>query len=285
MANRNSPETKPIAASMPDVASETDERGITIQKVGVRGIHLPIRIREKAGGYGRVLAQVDVSVDLAHYNRGTHMSRFVEILNRWSRRPVTAADLGDILEEICEAFRARRAEMTMRFKYFLDKSAPVSGLVSPLDYDCCFHGTLENGSYQFTLEVTVPITTLCPCSREISEAGAHSQRAELTVHLRTRDHEIFWIEDLVPILEAQGSAPVFPILKRQDEKWVTEHAYHNPKFVEDVVRDTILALREIPSAAWYSAECVSLESIHNHDAYAYAVESREADTSGEPESC
>jgi GTP cyclohydrolase I len=164
----------------------------------------------------------------------------------------------------------------MRFKYFLDKRAPATGSVSSLDYDCEFRGAIEDDRYQFTLGVTVPIMTLCPCSKEISTEGSHSQRAELTVRLSDWRGPFVWIEDLVPLVEAQGSSGVFPILKRADEKAVTESAYDRPKFVEDVVRDTILALRELAAADWYSAECVSFESIHNHNAYAYAAESRES---------
>ena len=264
-----------LARPMPDVASQVDHRGITIHKVGVREIHLPIRIRQKAGGYARVLGRIDVSVELAEYKRGTHMSRFVEVLHRWARQPVTSAVVGDILSEIARVFGARRAELVLHFKYFLDKRAPASGIVSSLDYDCEFHGTIEDGQYVFTLGVTVPVMTLCPCSKEISLRNAHSQRAEVKVHLRTAPGHIAWIEDLIPLIEAQGSSGLFPILKRADEKAVTESAYDHPKFVEDVVRDTILALRTLESAEWYSAECVSFESIQNHDAYAFAAEGRE----------
>jgi GTP cyclohydrolase I len=187
---------------------------------------------------------------------------------------VTAVDLGEIMAEVCRVFDARRAELVMRFKYFLDKQAPATGSVSSLDYDCEFHGAIADGDYQFTLGVTVPVMTLCPCSKEISGEGAHSQRALVTVRLRTRPGTFVWIEDLVPLIEGQGSSGLFPILKRADEKAVTEAAYARPKFVEDVVRDTILALRGLEDADWYSAECVSFESIHNHNAYAFAAESR-----------
>ncbi len=255
---------------MRDVAAQSDNRGITIDRVGVRDIRLPVMIREKDGGMARVLGEFDVSVQLPHHERGTHMSRFVEILSRWSRKAVAMDEIREMLEEIRGAFQANAARLSLQFKYFLEKASPASGMVSSLDYDCLFEGRLASDGYIFTLGVTVPIMTLCPCSREIADYGAHSQRAELTVRLRTDGHFIIWLEDLVPLLEQQGSYEVFPILKRSDEKVVTEGAYDNPKFVEDVVRDTVLALASLAHVSWFSVECKSYESIHNHTAYAYA---------------
>ena len=228
---------------MRDVAAQTDNRGITIDQVGVRDIHLPVMIREKDGGMARVLGEFDVSVQLPHHERGTHMSRFVEILSEWSRQPVATDEIRQMLEEIRSAFDAEAAQLQLTFKYFLEKSSPVSGLRSSLDYDCLFAGQMTDDHYRFTLGATVPIMTLCPCSKEISDYGAHSQRAQLTVRLRSSGDFIIWLEDLVPLLEQQGSYEVFPMLKRADEKVVTEAAYDNPKFVEDVVRDSVLALR------------------------------------------
>jgi len=255
---------------MKDVAAERDERGITIQRVGVRDIHLPLRIREKSGGHARVVGTFDTSVELAHYQRGTHMSRFVEILSRWSKKDVGSPEIREMLHEIRDRFQARAAALTLSFKYFLTKPAPVTSIPSDLDYDCWFAGRLEEDTYEFTLGTTVPITTLCPCSKEIAEFGAHSQRAHLRVSLRQDEGQIVWIEDLVPLLEAQGSAALFPVLKRSDERHVTETAYANPKFVEDVVRDAVLAIRALPGVLRYTVECESFESIHNHNAYAYA---------------
>jgi GTP cyclohydrolase I len=255
---------------MRDVASERDERGITIQRVGVRGIHLPVMIREKSGGLARVVGQFDASVELPHYERGTHMSRFVEILAKWSKKAVAIHEFEDILREIQTTFGARAATLSLSFKYFLDKCTPVSREPCQLDYDCRFDGSIREDDYTFTVGATVPIITLCPCSKEISERGAHSQRAELSVRLRTRAGHIIWLEDLIPLLEQQGSYGIFPMLKRRDEKAVTEGSFDNPKFVEDVVRDTILALRSLDGAVSFSAECQSFESIHNHNAYAYA---------------
>ncbi len=255
---------------MRDVASETDNRGVDLAQVGIKDLHLPVMIREQNGGMARVLGQVDASVELPHYERGTHMSRFVEILNHWSRRAVAAAEMAEILTDLRAAFEAPCARMRLGFKYFLPKRAPVSGVVSQLDYDCCFEGALSEAGYVFTLGVAVPVITLCPCSKEISARGAHSQRAILTVRLRTRPGVMIWLEELIPLLEAQGSAEIFPLLKRVDEKVVTEASYDNPKFVEDVVRDAYLTLTALPGVTWFSARCESHESIHNHIAYAYA---------------
>jgi len=255
---------------MRDVAAESDSRGVELAQVGIKDLHLPVMIREKHGGMARLLGQVDASVALPHSERGTHMSRFVEILNQWSRKVVSSADLEDILRELRQAFGASRARVSLRFKYFLRKAAPVSGTVSQLDYDCEFAGELSNGDYRFTLGVAVPVLTLCPCSKEISDRGAHSQRAILSVRLRSQPGVMVWLEDLIPLLEAQGSCEIFPVLKRPDEKAITEYSYDHPKFVEDVVRDTVLALAPVPGVTWYAVECDSHESIHNHIAYAYA---------------
>lgn len=254
---------------MKDVASENDTRGVALEQVGIKDLHLPVKIRQKNGGMARVLGRVDASVELPPYERGTHMSRFVEILNRWSKRVVSSMKIEDMLRELREAFAAPSAQICLGFKYFLPKTAPVSGLVSALDYDCSFEGVLSDEGYLFTLGVAVPILTLCPCSKEIAERGAHSQRAILRVRLRYLPELIIWLEDLIPLLEAQGSCEIFPVLKRPDEKVVTERSYDNPKFVEDVVRDTYLALQNLAGVTWFSVECNSHESIHNHIAYAY----------------
>ncbi len=254
---------------MRDVASEPDERGISIQRVGVRDIHLPVRIREKNGGFARVVGNFEAAVELAHYQRGTHMSRFVEILTGWSKHTIGNSEIEAILGEIRSRFHAPTASLRLSFKYFLSKQSPVTQIPCDLDYDCWFAGRLTEGDYEFRLGTTVPIATLCPCSKEIAEAGAHSQRAHLRVSLVQTAEQLVWIEDLVPLLEAQGSAPLFPILKRADERYVSDLAYDNPKFVEDVVRDTVLALRAVAGVRSFGVECESFESIHNHNAYAY----------------
>jgi GTP cyclohydrolase I len=255
---------------MRDIASEGDARGIVIDRVGVRDFHLPIMIREKGGRLGHMLGQFDASVKLPHTERGTHMSRFVQVLTRWSRKAVSMVEMEQMVREMAQLFEAPAVQVALQFRYFLPKQAPATGEPSTMDYLCRFEARLENDRYDFLLGVTVPVMTVCPCSKEISAEGAHSQRATLKVKLRSEPGTLIWLEDLIPLLEAQGSCAVYPLLKRADEKFVTEASFANPKFVEDVVRDTILALRELPGAVWFSAECESLESIHNHVAYAYA---------------
>ncbi len=254
---------------MYDVAAERDKRGIRIQRVGVRDIHLPVMIRQKSGKYARVVGVFDASVELPHYERGTHMSRFVQVLSRWSKRAVAMPEMEEMLREIRREFDARAARLRLGFTYFLEKRSPATAEPCQLDYECCFRAKWEDEAYDFLVGVEVPILTVCPCSKEISDRGAHSQRAMLRVRLRGRKGEIVWLEDLIPLLEAQGSAGIYPVLKREDEKLVTEQSYDNPKFVEDVVRDSVLALRELAGAAWFSVECESFESIHNHSAYAF----------------
>ncbi|MGE5530690.1 MAG: GTP cyclohydrolase FolE2 [Bacteroidota bacterium] len=255
---------------MRDIASEGDERGIQIDRVGIRELHLPVMIREKGGRLAHMLGDFDASVQLPHTERGTHMSRFVQILSQWSKKAVSSVEMEQMVREIVSGFEADSAQVSLSFSYFLDKCAPASGEPCQLDYPCTFEGRFDDGEYAFTMAVTVPIITVCPCSLEISDQGAHSQRANLTVRLQARPGRLIWLEDLIPLLEHQGSCDIFPLLKRSDEKFVTEAAFDNPKFVEDVVRDTVLALRGLEGITWYSVECVSQESIHNHVAYAYA---------------
>ncbi len=267
---------------MKDVAGGADERGVTIQRVGVKDVRLPMQIRRKGGappaegGYDGVLAHVNLAAELPHHFRGTHMSRFLEVLCKWSQLPVASPDIRAMLAQVCKELHAPSAHIEMRFKYFIPKRAPVSGAQSFLDYDCEFSGSLAGGDYVFTLGVAVPITCLCPCSREISRQGAHNQRAVLRVRVRYPAGEMIWIEDLAAELERHGSAEIYPLLKREDEKHVTEQAYANPKFVEDIVREVVLALRADPRVTWFDVECESYESIHNHSVYAQQQESPSA---------
>ncbi len=255
---------------MRDIASEGDQRGIRIDRVGIRQLHLPIMIHEQGGRLAHILAEVDAGVQLPHSERGTHMSRFLQILLQWSKKAVTTIQMEQMVREIAAAFDAPAAQVSLSFRYFLDKRAPATGEPCQMDYECRFRAELADDDYTFTLGVTVPVMTVCPCSLEISDQGAHSQRASLRVQLRTRPRLIIWLEDLIPLLEKQGSCEIYPVLKRADEKFVTEAAFANPKFVEDVVRDTVLALRGLEGVTWFSVECESFESIHNHVAYAYA---------------
>ena len=265
---------------MKDVAASADTRGITVQRVGVKDVHLPVRVMRKSGGFESVLARIDLGVELAHQYRGTHMSRFVDTLFEWSQKPISKPEIRQMLEDACTRLEAKRARVDVAFKYFITKRAPASKSESPLDYDCKFEGVLDDGNYQLTMGVEVPVTILCPCSKEISRFGAHNQRAIISVRIRCEPDAMVWIEDLVSMLERHGSAEIFPLLKRADEKSVTEAAYENPKFVEDVVRDVVGMLRADPKITWFRAACESLESIHNHTVYAFHEEGRDASDGG-----
>lgn len=258
---------------MRDIQNQADERGVPIQKVGVNDVHLPFQIKIKDGSFQSVLALIRLTVDLPQEYKGTHMSRFIEVLNDWRQKPVSNREMEAMLRDIMGRLGAKRSHIEIRFKYFIEKKAPVSGLSSLLDYDCVFEGNLEaEKSLDFVLGLTVPFTSLCPCSREISDYGAHNQRGMMKVRIKYPPGRFIWIEDLARLMEAQGSSPVYPLLKREDEKYVTEGAYDNPKFVEDVLRDLVLALRKLDGVAWFEVECETFESIHNHSAYAFHVE-------------
>ena len=259
---------------MKDVAMTPDKRGVAIQRVGVKDLHLPLLIKRKGDGFQAVLGNVTASVDLPKQFRGTHMSRLVEVVFKWSEKPLGGHGLRLLLEQIRGRLNAARAHITIRFKYFLEKQAPVSKSVSALDYDCEFTGTLSDDGFDFILGVEVPITALCPCSKEISESGAHNQRGVIRARIRYGRDIFYWIEDLVRQLETVASCEIYPLLKRQDEKYVTEKAYATPKFVEDVLRDTILMFRADANVLWYEVECETFESINNHSAYAYQCEWR-----------
>ncbi len=262
---------------MKDVQNRADTRGIAIQKVGVSEVHLPFLIQTKAGGLQSVLAKIKLTVSLPEEFKGTHMSRFIEILSVWSQQPVSNPEMENILRDTLAKLHAHSAELVIQFKYFVEKTAPVSKLASMLDYDCSFCGKMELGvEMDFTMGLAVPFTSLCPCSKEISCYGAHNQRGIMRVHIRQRRGIFTWIEDLAAVMEQQGSCPVYPLLKREDEKFVTEKAYENPKFVEDVLRDLVLALRKLPQLEWFEVECENYESIHNHSAYAAHVEQVDA---------
>lgn len=258
---------------MKDVQNISDERGIAIQNVGVSDVHLPFLIKTKSGSFQSVLANISLTVDLPKEYKGTHMSRFIEILSEWSQKPVSSREMEFILTDAINKLDAEYAQMDIRFKYFIEKAAPVSGLKSMLDVDCVFSAVLRKGQpLDFTLGVNVPFTSLCPCSKEISAYGAHNQRGLMKVKIKYHSGKFIWIEDLVTLMEAEGSCPVYPLLKREDEKYVTEYAYENAKFVEDVLRDLVLSLRQQAYISWFEIECENYESIHNHSAYARHVE-------------
>jgi GTP cyclohydrolase IB len=258
---------------MNDTQGRHDVREVDLQRVGVKNVVLPFRIQEQAGGIQTVQATVQLSVDLPRQYKGTHMSRFIEILETWKDQPSSSGQLEHILRDTRERLSADRAHIQASFKYFVEKQAPVSKQRSTMWYDCHFRAMLcKEVGYDLVMGVVVPITTVCPCSKEISVAGAHNQRAWLRVNLRTVPGRFLWLEELIAQLESFGSCEIYPLVKRPDEKYVTEKGYFNPKFVEDVLRDVVLWLRAHPLVTWFEVECEADESIHLHNAFAYQQE-------------
>ncbi|MFT7519237.1 MAG: GTP cyclohydrolase I [Kiritimatiellia bacterium] len=253
---------------LPDHAAESDDRDVAIDQVGIRGLRWPIRVMDRAHRSQATIAVVDATVGLPAEQKGTHMSRFVEILHGRGHE-ITLRTIPDLLAEIQRRLESRHAYLTVRFPYFMSKRAPVSGAESLMDYDCVFHAGRKDDVVEFCLEVKVPVTSLCPCSKAISDYGAHNQRSTVTV--RVESDEMVWIEQVVEAVERCGSAPLYALLKREDEKFVTEQAFDNPRFVEDLVRDTSLALREITGVRRLVVEADNQESIHNHSAWARLV--------------
>jgi GTP cyclohydrolase I len=252
-------------AALHDKQSERDHRNLRIDKVGVRGLRFPIQVRDKARAVQNTIATIGMYVDLPHEFKGTHMSRFIEVLNAHGN-VVHVENIPDILQAMRAKLHAENAHLEMEFPFFLSKRAPVSGQESVMNYDAKFDATLRGRELDFVLEVRANVTTLCPCSKAISRYGAHNQRGTVTVQIRSR--QIVWIEDLIALMEASASSELYALLKRQDEKAVTERAYENPVFVEDLVRNVALRLNAHPDVTWYRVEAENHESIHNHNAYA-----------------
>jgi GTP cyclohydrolase I len=249
---------------MPDVQGASDLRNVAIDQVGVKAVRYPITLRQACGGEQHTVATINLYVSLPKHKKGTHMSRFLEILNH-HHRAITPELIIPILHEMKTKLDAQDAHIELTFPYFIEKSAPVTGAKGLMDYLCTFEGT-SNGTDDFMMSVRAPATSLCPCSKEISIYGAHNQRCEITAKVRTKG--LLWIEDLVKIMEGAASAPVYAVLKRPDEKFVTEQAFDNPKFVEDIIRDLAVAMNKEDRITWYAIESENFESIHNHNAYA-----------------
>jgi len=268
----NSPADDNLASKMmPDVQGMADIRQIAINKVGIKSIRHPMLIKDKSPHAQHTIALFSMYVHLPHDAKGTHMSRFVEILNRHNHE-VSVQSFENILRDMVKKLDAQSGYVEMSFPYFINKAAPLSGVQSLLDYDVTFIGAIENGQYRFTLKVVVPVTSLCPCSKEISERGAHNQRSHITLTINASQpvwiKEPVWIEELVRFAEDEASCELYGMLKRADEKYVTERAYDNPKFVEDVARDVAAALNRDARIESYIVEAENFESIHNHSAYA-----------------
>lgn len=250
---------------MRDIQSEKDKRNVPIDRVGISGISYPITVLDKSRGTQETVAQVAMAVALPHEYRGTHMSRFVEALEDFIKGKVTPHDIEDFTDTLIKKLNARKAEVVFRFPYFIRKSAPVSKRESWSRCEVVFRAE-KGDKFDFVTEVAAAVQTLCPCSKEISEYGAHNQRAVVRVAVRMK--ELVWIEELVSMVEDCASAPTYALLKREDEKFITELAYDNPKFVEDVVREVVLKLEGDDRISWFRVLVSSNESIHNHDAFA-----------------
>ena len=252
--------------TIPDVQSSADSRQLPINKVGIKSIRHPVKVLDKSGGVQHTIANFNMYVGLPHNFKGTHMSRFVEILNAHERE-ISVESFESMLREMVKLLEAETGHIEMNFPYFINKEAPISKVKSLMDYDVTFVGEiLEGGHYRQTTKVVVAATSLCPCSKKISDRGAHNQRSHITITATT--NSFVWIEEIVQMAEGQASCELFGLLKRPDEKHVTERAYDNPKFVEDIVRDVAGVLNADPRIDAYVVESENFESIHNHSAYA-----------------
>jgi GTP cyclohydrolase I len=263
---------------MQDVQSRPDTREIPIDRVGVCDLNYPIIVMDRENRQQSTTARLSLSVNLPREFKGTHMSRFIEVLNS-HRGEITMRTVPTILRELKERLDAESAHIEVHFPYFLERSAPVSGARALMDYECSFTGEMNGRTSDFVLKVRVPVTSLCPCSKAISEYGAHNQRGYVTVEVRSRPgggttHELVWIEELVDYAEASASAPLYPLLKREDERHVTMQAYDKPAFVEDVVRDVAIRLQNDERIVWFKVHALNQESIHNHNAFAQIEWSR-----------
>ena len=258
----NSPTTPTV---IEDVQNAEDKRHLDIDQVGIKSLKHPITVKDRSGGSQHTVANFNMYVHLPHNFKGTHMSRFVEILNE-NQKAISVESFERILREMLVRLESKACDLEMTFPYFMNKSAPISGVKSLLDYEVSFIGQIINDKFINTTKVIVPVTSLCPCSKKISDYGAHNQRSHVTVTVQTND--FVWIEDIIETIEKQASSELYGLLKRPDEKYVTEKAYDNPKFVEDMVRDIANELKKNKKIDNFIVESENFESIHNHSAYA-----------------
>lgn len=258
---------------IPDVQGSVDKRKIAINKVGIKDIRHPVIVKDRSDGLQHTIATFSMFVFLPHHFKGTHMSRFVKILNDHEKE-ISVESFKEMLSEMSELLEADSGYIEMRFPYFVNKTAPVSGVQSLLDYDVSLIGEIKDGKTKTRIKVLVPVTSLCPCSKSISDYGAHNQRSHVTVDVKTDG--FVWIEEIIELVEKQASCELYGLLKRPDEKYVTEHAYNNPKFVEDMVRDVAGVLNDDDRIRGYILESENFESIHNHSAYAMIEHDKDA---------
>jgi len=260
--------TAPSSSTLPDIQSTDDLRKVAIDKVGVKDVKYPLSLQTRDNGPIHTVATINMYVALPHDQKGTHMSRFMELLREHTdaSKAINPSEFYTIAAEIRDRLNAAEAHLEVSFPYFMMKKAPVTGAEGLMDYTATFNVVSTEQSHEMSMTVAVPATSLCPCSKEISEYGAHNQRCEITAKVWTTDS--VWIEDIVEILEASASCEVYPVLKRADEKWVTERAYDQPKFVEDSIRDLAVALNADDRVTKYVIRSENFESIHNHNAFA-----------------
>jgi len=259
------------SADLADVQGGTDDRNVKIDKVGVKNIRYPIVVRDRAKKFQHTVGTVNMYVDLPHQFKGTHMSRFLEVLNEHNGL-ISVDRVPEILESIRQRLDAQTAHFEVTFPYFVTREAPVTGASGMMALECGFDAS-AGAVNDFVLSVKVNVATLCPCSKEISARGAHNQRGN--VHIQVRFEGELWIEEIAEVAEESGSCALYPVLKREDEKFVTEKAFDNPRFVEDVVREASLRLRQDPRVRWFQIQVENFESIHDHNAYAFVEEWRE----------
>jgi GTP cyclohydrolase IB len=262
----------PAPTSIEDVQARADSRRIPINKVGIKDVYHPVRVKDRASVEQHTIANFNMYVALPHNFKGTHMSRFVEVLHM-NEREISVESFRDILVEMTEKLNAQSGHIEMSFPFFVMKKAPMSGVESLMNYQASLIGELHNGKPELWLKVVVAATSLCPCSRDISKYGAHNQRSHITIKAKVEGH--MWLEELIDIAEEEASCEVFSILKRADEKYVTERAYENPKFVEDIVRDVAVRMNNEVRVRAYVVEAENFESIHNHSAYALIEKDKE----------
>ena len=264
---------QPANAEIPDVQGSADKRKIAIIKVGIKDIRHPVIVKDRSDGLQHTIATFNMYVFLPHHFKGTHMSRFVKILNDHEKE-ISNKSFKEMLIEMSELLEADSGYIEMNFPFFINKKAPVTGVQSLLDYNVSLIGEIKKGETQTRIKIEIPVTSLCPCSKSISDYGAHNQRSHVTLDVKTDG--FIWIEEIIEMVEKQASCELYGLLKRPDEKYVTERAYDNPKFVEDMVRDVAVKLNEDDRIRSYILESENFESIHNHSAYALIEHDKDA---------
>jgi GTP cyclohydrolase IB len=264
---------RPVVTELEDVQGRADARRLPINRVGIKDIRHPVRVKDRSAGEQHTIANFNMYVSLPHNFKGTHMSRFVEILH--GEREISVESFRAMLEKMTQRLEADTGHIEMSFPFFVMKKAPVSGVESLMDYQATLIGERRDGQTETWVRVVVPVTSLCPCSKKISDYGAHDQRSHVTIKAKLRSH--LWIEEIIGIAESEASSELYGILKRPDEKFVTERAYDNPKFVEDMVRDVAARLNADDRIAAYTVEAENFESIHNHSAYALIERDKDAE--------